>query len=179
MTQTVATGKAGQSIENFFENLFEGAITDVKKLLGEGETEVLTIEHKISIFGNSVVNEYRKIAANPEVATLADWFVKIAEGIDPALTPLISGIELQFPKIVNIATGVLGEIDKPIGEQLGDGLAKIESTKVASEVLGSNVLGGINAAVQDFVISNNATSVQPATPAQLITASQVVHAQAA
>jgi hypothetical protein len=174
MTQTTNTP------ENFFEKIFEGAVSDVEKLFGSSEagTAIITIEHKISLFGNDAVNEYLKLSGNPEIKLAAQWFINIAEGIDPALVPFISGIELEFPKIVNTATGVLGEINKPESQQLADGLTAITNIHAVSSVLGSNVKGGINAAIQKFVVSNNATKVQPATDAQLIVSSQIVHAQA-
>lgn len=166
------------SAPNFFQTIEDEAVKIVDDLLGKAAPEIKSIESNISKFGNVVVNEYKKLAANSEVALAAEWFVGIAEGIDPALTPLISGIELEFPKIVNIATGVLGEVAKPLGQQLGDGLTAIAATKAANSVLGSNILGGLNAAIQNYVITNNATTVLPASDAQLITAAQVVHLQA-
>lgn len=164
---------------NFFENAFEAAKTFVEKLFGEAEKEIIPIEQSIAKFGNAVINEYKSLAANPEVQLLAGWFVKIAEGIDPALTPIISGIELEFPKIVSVATGVIDETGKPVEQQLGDGLTALGKIKALNTTLGANVLGGINAAVQAYVINNNATDVAPATDSQLIVAAHIVHAQAA
>jgi hypothetical protein len=168
-----------QTNENFFQKIEDEAVKIVEGIFGKVENTVIPIEQSISKFGNSVVNEFKTLSVNPEVATMADWFVKIAEGIDPALTPIISGIELAFPKIVNIATGILGEINKPVKDQLSDGLTAIENTKAANSTLGANILGGINAAVQAYAISNNATSMTPVSDSQLIVAAHIVHAQVA
>jgi hypothetical protein len=165
--------------ENFFQKIEDEAVKIVDDIFGKAEGAIIPIEQSISKFGNAVVNGYKTLAANPEVATLAGWFVTIAEGIDPALTPIISGIELAFPKIVNIATGVLGEINKPVKEQLSDGLTAIENTKALNTTLGANILGGINAAVQAYVVTNNATSMAPVSDSQLIVAAHIVHAQVA
>ena len=96
--------------ESFFQKIEDEAVKIVNDLFGSGG-EVATIESSIAKFGNAVVNEYKSLSTDPKVIATADFFVKIAEGIDPALTPLISGIELAFPKIVNVATGVLSEVD--------------------------------------------------------------------
>lgn len=172
MTTTAVTG-------NFFETLFEGAIEDIEKIFKDGNAVIISTEHQIALFGNAVVNEFKSLEGNPTIILAADFFVKIAEGIDPGLTPLISGIELEFPKIVNIATGVLGEVQKPESEQLSDALTAISATKAANSVLGSNILGGISAAVSAYVATNNATSVTVPTDAQLISGAQVIHVQAA
>jgi hypothetical protein len=164
--------------ENFFQKIEDDAVKIVHDLFGSGG-EVATIESSIAKFGNAVVNEYKKLSSDPKVIATADFFVGIAESIDPGLTKLISGIELAFPKIVNVATGVLGEVNKPVPEQLTDGVAAIANIKAANSTIGSNVLGGIASAVSAFVFSNNATELNPATDSQIITAQQVVHQQAA
>lgn len=165
--------------ENFFEKAFESAITFVEKEFGGVEKKVVSIEGSIAKFGNAVVNEYKVIAANPEVQLLAGWFVKIAESIDPALTPLISGIELQFPKIVTMVTNVTSEVEKPIEQQLGDGLTALEKVKGIDGTVYAGALGTINASVQNYIVTNNATAVAQATPSQLLATAYVVHEQAA
>lgn len=165
--------------ENFFEKALDSAVAFVEKLFKGAKSDVASIEASIAKFGNSVVNEYKTLAANPTIELAAEWFIKIAEAIDPDLVPLISGIELEFPKLVSIATGVLTEIEKPIGEQLADGLAALEKITGLNVILGANAKGGISAAVQNYVLTNNATTLTVATPAQLITAAQVVHQQLA
>lgn len=162
--------------KSFFLVALASAVSFVENLFKENGA-VSNVEHSIAKFGDAVVNEYKVLAGNPTIVLAADWFVKIAEGIDPALTPLISGIELEFPKIVSIATGVVAEVSKPESQQLVDGLSAIAKTKAANSVLGSNILGGIAAAVNAYVVSNNATELPPVTDAQLITAAQLVHAQ--
>jgi len=160
--------------ENFFQKIEDEAVKIVDGIFGENG-ELKTIEQSIGKFSDAVVNEFKSLEGNPE----ADFFVKIAEGIDPALTPLISGIELAFPKILNIATNVSAEVDKPVVQQIQDAKTAINSQKAANVTLGSNTLGGIASAVSAFVFDNNATSLNAVTPSQLITAQQVIHSQAA
>ena len=162
--------------ESFFQKIEDEAVKIVNDLFGSGG-EVATIESSIAKFGNAVVNEYKSLSTDPKVIATADFFVKIAEGIDPALTPLISGIELAFPKIVNVATGVLSEVDKPIPQQLSDGVTALGTIKGLNATLGANTLGGIASAVSAYVFDNNATTLTAATPSQIITAQQIVHAQ--
>jgi hypothetical protein len=164
--------------ENFFQKIEDEAVKIVDGIFGENG-ELKTIEQSIGKFSDAVVNEFKSLEGNPEVVSTADFFVKIAEGIDPALTPLISGIELAFPKILNIATNVSAEVDKPVVQQIQDAKTAINSQKAANVTLGSNTLGGIASAVSAFVFDNNATSLNAVTPSQLITAQQVIHSQAA
>lgn len=161
---------------SFFTKALSSAIAWLKKEFGTAEKTVQSIEYSIAKFADAVVNEYKVLAANPEIKLLADWFIKIAEDIDPALTPLISGIELVFPKIVSISTGVVAETQKPIEQQLGDGLTALENLKGIKGTYYANVLGGINTEVQNYVISNNATELPAVTDAQLITTAQAIHA---
>jgi len=163
---------------NFFEDAFESAKAWVEEELGIAESKIVPIEQSIAKYGNAVVNEFKILEANPKIQLLADWFVKIAEAIDPGLTPLIQGIELEFPKIVSIATGVVGEVSKPIEEQLGDGLTALTNITAANSTIGSSIKGGISAAIQAFAINNNPETVAPATDSQLIVAAHLVHSQA-
>lgn len=166
--------------ENFFQKIEDEAVVIVDALFGKkAEGVIVSIEANISKFGNAVVNEFKALEANPTIDLAAEWFVKIAEGIDPGLTPLISGIELEFPKIINFVTGVLGEVAKPVNAQLSDGLNALQTVKAINGTVYAGALGTINAAVQEYVISNNATTVQPATASQLLTSAVIVHAQTA
>lgn len=164
--------------QNFFEKIEYESVLIVNDIFGSSG-EVATIESSIAKFSDAVVNGFKAISANPTVINTAEFFVTIAESIDPALTPLISGIELAFPKIVNIATGITEEVSKTVPVQLADGLAKISAIKATNSVIGSGVLGNIASAVSAYVFSNNATTLSPVTDSQIITAQQVVHTQAA
>lgn len=164
---------------NFFESLFNSAKTWLESFFSKAENAVAPIEKSIADFGNAVVNEYKALASNPTVELAADWFIKIAENIDPALTPLISGIELEFPKLVTVVTKGITEIEKPLNQQLGDGLTALSTVKGINGTLYANALGGISAAVQNYVITNNATTVGVVPASQLITAAQIVHQTAA
>lgn len=127
---------------SFFQAIEGEAVKIVDALFGSKiEGEIVSIESNISKFGNAVVNEFKIIAANPTVDLAAEWFVNIAEGIDPALTPLISGIELEFPKILNFVTGALGEINKPLGQQTSDGLTKLQTLKGINGTIYAGALG--------------------------------------
>jgi hypothetical protein len=127
---------------------------------------------KIADFANKLVDEIKGLEANPTVQAIGSAAISIAEGIDPALTPLINGLELELPKIFTAIGNVDTEVNKTEDEQLKDFLAYLGTIKGLPTIYAGQ-LATLSAAIQAFLANNSGVAN---TPAQLITASQVVHA---
>lgn len=150
------------------KNFFERAFDWIKAEFAAAET----IEQKIAAFADAVINKVKTLQASETVQFLENGIVSLAESIDPALTPMISGIELELPKILNVATGITDEISKPVADQVADAVTKLQTIKGINGTAYAGLLGTANAMVQNYVTSNNGIV---ATAAQLLAAGQAVH----
>jgi hypothetical protein len=162
-----------QTNENFFQRLWNG-------FLNLFTNEVPAIEHKIAKFADTVTNDLKAALDNPAVQAVLSTLESIAETIDPQLTPMIQGLNLEIPKILNFVTGVTSVIDaeaaKPVEQQILDALEKLKIIKADTSTgaaVYAGILGTISTAIQHYVTQNNGIL---ATPAQLITSAQAVHA---
>lgn len=141
-----------------------------------------TIETKIVQFADAVTDKLKDIASSDLAKFLGSGIVELAEAIDPALIPLISGIENYLPKLIGLITGVRLIVDeegaKTITEQLQDAVTALQNIKTDDEVVYAGNLATINAGISNYVISNNAVElgIGVPAPAQLLAAGQVIHA---
>jgi hypothetical protein len=153
--------------ESFFQKVWDTVVSIFK--------HATPIEQSIAKFANAVTNKIKSLQSNETVQFLESGLITIAESIDPALTPMISGLELELPKILNVVTNVTGEISKPVNEQVDDAVTAITNIKGINSTIYAGILGAIAPAITNFVNTNNGIVVDPA---QLIIAQQVVHTQA-
>lgn len=167
-TNTTAPENFFQKIEDFFINLFK--------------KEVPVIEQSIAKFADAVTNNLKTVVDSDGFNKVLNGLEAAAETVDPALTPMIQGLNLEIPKILNLVTGVTAAIDaevqKPIEEQALDALKKLKIIKAdtsTGQAVYAGAQGTISAAVQHYITSNNSIL---ATPAQLITSGQAAHATA-
>src|ERR1700753_2805455 len=149
--------------ENFFEKVWDEIENLFKK--------ATTIEQDIATFANNVVNKLVALQGNQTVQFLESDLVTIAESINPALTPMISGIELELPKILTIIKGGVAEASKTDSEQLNDFITYIETLKGITGTVYAGLLGTLNAAVQNYITSNAGIVV---APSKLLATGQVV-----
>lgn len=162
--------------ENFFQKIEDWVVNLFKK-------EIPSIEQKIAQFGNVVTNEIKAIESNADVQKVLNALPALAEAIDPALVPMIQGLELEIPKILNFVTGVITDIDneivKPVEQQVVDALTKLKIIKASpstGEAIYTGAMGTISTAVQHYVTTNNGIL---ATTSQLLISSQGAHNVAA
>lgn len=157
------------------EGFFAKAWDWIKTEFGFAETELGKLSKDIATLGNVVANELKN---GKYVQLIEGGILSIATGINPALGALVSGIELQLPKIVDkvtgTATGVNAEVTKTPIEQADDLAKYLEGIKSVSKTGFANTIGGINAMVQEYATMNTGTIV--AEPAHLIASAQVIHA---
>lgn len=151
--------------EGFFQKVLDAFVSIFKK--------AKTIEQKIAEFADKLVNGVKTFQANPTVQFFESGIVKIAESVDPALIPLISGIELALPKILSVIQTGTDEINKPEQEQLNDFVAYLQKIKGINGTVYAGLLATLNAAIQKYITDNNGII---ATDAQVITAGQAAHA---
>jgi hypothetical protein len=145
---------------NIFERLWAWIKGEAKQLP--------TIENKILDFADTVTNDIKAISES-DLPKYLETLATVAESIDPALTPLISGLELYIPKAVGLITGVLGDISAAI--------KALQSVKSVDAVVYAGNLGTLKAAISNFVLSNNAVSTGVLAPpaGNLIAVSLATH----
>lgn len=150
---------------NFFQKIWAWLTGEVSK--------AQTIEQSIAKFATKVVDELK---TNPEVILVEDGLIAVATAVDPALVPMIKGLELELPNILTIISNGAVELAKPLPYQAKDVLAWLNKVEGNSKSVFAGILAAINGAVQYFTTSNNGIE---ATPGQLIATGQVMHAQPA
>lgn len=159
-------------------NFFQKCLAWVENIFDEAPT----IERSIAKFADEVTNKIKVLEPTAEAigTFLENELVPIAEAIDPALTPMISGLELALPKTINTVSNVVGAISniaaEPESEQVAQGLSAIQNLKGVDGTIYGNVLGAISTSIANFVTTNNGIV---ATTADLISTQQAVHSQSA
>lgn len=148
--------------ENWFQKAWNWITGEVKQLV--------TIEQHIATFVDKTVNFLK---TDPTAVFIENGLVTIAETVNPALTPMIQGLELEIPKILHLVSNGELEAAKPIGQQAEDLLAYLSKLKNGSSSVYAGILATINAAIQYYVTSNNGIV---SSPAQLLATGQVNHA---
>lgn len=168
-------------------NFFQKVLAWVENIF----TEIPTIEQYIATFADQVANKLKTL--EPTIEAIANFLendlVPIAETIYPALTPMISGLQLEIPKIIkavvntgNIATSIAGEAIKPEAQQVADALSALQASKLASGTISTvqaayaGAVTTLATAISGFVTSNNSIV---ATAADLLSTQVAVHAKAA
>lgn len=156
---------------------FKKAWDWIKKEFGFVEDEAGKLSKDIALLGNEIANELKN---GNLVKVIEGALPAIAGAINPALVPLVSGLELQLPKLIDKITGVAQAVGTEITRtpaQQADDLAKyLEGLKGVSNTGFANAVGGINAIVQEYATENTGTIV--AEPAHLIASAQVIHSLA-
>ncbi|MFI5157690.1 MAG: hypothetical protein ACHQF4_02430 [Sphingobacteriales bacterium] len=132
-----------------------------------------TIAQKIATFANNLVNELKGLQANKTVQFLESGIVAVAESVDPALTPLISGIELELPKIVTLVSNGAAILNDTAQGQVNTLAEYLEKLKGINGTVYAGILATLSAAIQAFITNNAGIA---ATDSQLIVAGQAVHA---
>lgn len=135
----------------------------------KGEAKQLpTIENKILDFADTVTNDI-KVISESDLPKYLEGLATVAEAVDPALTPLISGLELYIPKAVGLITGVLGDISAAI--------KALQAVKPVDSVVYAGNLGTLKAAISNYVLSNNAVTTGVLSPpaGHLIAVSLATH----
>lgn len=160
------------------KSFFAKAWDFIKKEFGFAEDEAGKLSKDIATLGNQIANELK----NGKLVPLLEGSIQtIAQAINPALGALVSGLELQLPKIVDkvtgVATAVGAEVTKAPAEQADDLDKYLTGLKSISGTAYANAIGGLNAVVQEYATMNTGTIV--AEPAHLIASAQIIHADAA
>jgi len=164
------------SLATFFASI-------IKFLTGEVE-KIPTIEKKIVTFADKVTNDLKKIEGSDLFKYLEVGILEAAKIIDPALVPLIAGIENYIPKVIALISGVDDAIDaeasKTIEQQAADGLKKIQSLTGIDAVVYAGKIGTLATCISNYVLTNNAveTGVIAPSAGTLLSVQQVVHASA-
>lgn len=146
----------------------------IKKEFGFAETEAGKLSKDIAVFGDKVANELK----NGNLVHLLEGGINIiATGINPALGALVSGFELQLPKIVDRVTGVATDINAETTRtplEQSDDLAKyLSGLKGLSGTAFANTVAGLNAIAQEYATMNTGTIV--AKPVELIASAHIIH----
>lgn len=157
--------------ETFFAKVWDF----FKGLFDKAETEAQILSKDIAKYGNVIANELK----NGKLVPLLEGALQTtATAINPALGSLVSGLELQLPKLIDKITGVAAaagvETTKTPAEQEADLATYLQGLKGISGTAYANAIGGISAVVQEYATMNTGTIV--ADPAHLIVSSQVIHA---
>ena len=148
-----------------------------------GEAKALpTIEQSIANFADKVANDIKKFTAPGSVGDyLLTGLTEVAKIIDPALVPLIAGIENYIPKVIALITGVgsaVGvEAGKTVEQQLEEGIAALENIKGIDGTVYAGLLATIQASLANYVHTNNAVAIGSVAPpaSQLLAIGQAVH----
>lgn len=158
---------------NFFTRIWDSIVDFFSK-------ELPSIEQSVAKFGNALTNQIKAIENNTDLQAVLTGIATLAEAIDPALVPMVQGLELEVPKILNLVTGVVDTVDaevlKPLSQQVIDALTKLKIIKASPSTgaaIYAGAVGTISTAIQHYITTNNGIL---ATPSQLITSAQAAHA---
>jgi hypothetical protein len=157
------------------ESFFQKALNALLSIFKNAPDEIKTIEDAIVAFADKVTNVIKN---NPSAVATLESLAAIAEGIFPALVPLVNGLELEIPNLMKIISNGAIELSEPLAKQEADFLTWLASVKAGNPVIYAGIPTSINAAIQAYITNNSGTILTP-TPTQLLASSIAVHANAA
>lgn len=164
------------SLATFFANI-------IKFLTGEVE-KIPSIEKTITTFADKVTNDLKVLTGSDLFKYLEEGIIDVAKVIDPALVPLIAGIENYIPKAIALIGGIDSTIDteagKTVQQQASDALQAIQSLKGVDVVVYSGKVGTLATCISNYVLTNNAVETGVIAPpaGTLLSVQQVIHAAA-
>lgn len=142
---------------------------------------VPTIEHSIVTFADTVTNDLKTMESSKVAQYIETGLVAVAQAIDPALVPLIQGIENYIPKLIALVADADSVIDaeasKTLNQQATDGLAAIQGLKETDAAVYAGNLATVQLGISNYVTSNNIDTLGEAPAlSSLISVGQAIHA---